>query len=90
MLKYVDVSQVERQERLFGEKETLGLYLSGHPIHRYLKELSQLHYLDVLLKLRPAQKTVILSGIITSLRVIQTKRGDRMAVVTIEDGIGPN
>jgi len=30
----------DEQQRLQGEKETLGLYLTGHPINRYLSEFS--------------------------------------------------
>lgn len=84
---HVDVPKWNDQERLFGEKETLGLYLSGHPIHSYLKELDSFTTSRIA-EVRPAQKTVILSGIITSLRVIQTKRGDRMAVVMMDDASG--
>src|SRR5690606_9457538 len=36
------VSPLTRRERLEGEKETLGLYLTGHPIEEYLPELRQI------------------------------------------------
>jgi len=73
------------QQRLTGEKETLGLYLSGHPIHRYLTELKNFTT-DRIAHLRPgAEKSITLAGIVTSVRSIQTKRGDRMAVISLED-----
>src|SRR4029079_17264546 len=76
------------QERLLGEKETLGLYLTGHPIHRFLPELSQF-VKGRISELRPANnQSSIIAGIIISVRVIQTKRGDRMAVVTLDDATG--
>lgn len=89
VVDYLDVAEWSEHERLFGEKETLGLYLTGHPIHRYLKELN--HFTtDRIGNLRPKQNhTSILAGIITQIRVIQTKRGDRMAVVTIDDATTP-
>ncbi|MEJ2427166.1 MAG: DNA polymerase III subunit alpha, partial [Candidatus Thiodiazotropha sp.] len=34
-----DVDEWEEEQRLLGEKETLGLYLTGHPIDRYAEEL---------------------------------------------------
>ncbi|MDX1900426.1 MAG: DNA polymerase III subunit alpha [Gammaproteobacteria bacterium] len=76
------------QQRLTGEKESLGMYISGHPIHRYLNELSQFTTARIH-ELRPATgQTATIAGIVTQIRSIQTKRGDRMAVFTIEDGSG--
>jgi DNA polymerase-3 subunit alpha len=82
---YVNVAPWNEQTRLFGEKETLGHYLTGHPIHRYLAELRHITT-DRIAELRPSQsKSSTAAGIISSIRLINTKRGDRMAVMTIED-----
>ena len=88
VLKYVDVPEWSEANRLFGEKETLGLYLTGHPIHRFLKELK--HFTTArLAEIRPQNNhTSTLAGIISGMRVILTKRGDKMAVVSLEDGSG--
>lgn len=84
-VSYRIMPELQEHERLFGEKETLGLYLTGHPIHRYLNELEQF-ISDRIFDLRPASnQTSIVAGIVTSVRTIQTKRGDRMAVVTLDD-----
>jgi DNA polymerase-3 subunit alpha len=87
-IEYVKTQKWSDQVRLLGEKETLGLYLTGHPIHRYLDELK--HFTtNRVAELRPTQnKSTTAAGIISSVRVIQTKRGDRMAVASIEDGSG--
>jgi DNA polymerase-3 subunit alpha len=87
-MQYVNAAVWKDHDRLFGEKETLGLYLTGHPIQRYLSELK--HFTTArIANLRPAQnQTSTIAGIISSVRLIQTKRGDRMAVVGIEDGSG--
>jgi DNA polymerase-3 subunit alpha len=87
-IEYINVQKWSDQVRLLGEKETLGLYLTGHPIHRYLDELK--HFTtNRVAELRPTQnKSTTAAGIISSVRVIQTKRGDRMAVASIEDGSG--
>jgi DNA polymerase-3 subunit alpha len=87
-MQYVTVPEWSEHIRLFGEKETLGLYLTGHPIHRYLGELK--HFTTArIAKLHPAKNQIsMVAGIIASVRLIQTKRGDRMAVVGIEDGSG--
>lgn len=82
-ITWVSAPEWSEHERLSGEKEILGLYLTGHPIHRHLNELS--HFVtDRIAELRPSQ-SVKAAGIISSIRLIQTKRGDRMAVVTVDD-----
>lgn len=87
-INYIKCNDWSEHERLLGEKETLGLYLTGHPIHRYLKELDNF-ISDRILDLRPAQnKTSVIAGIISGVRTIQTKRGDRMAVVALDDATG--
>ena len=87
-IQYVHAPEWSEQQRLFGEKETLGLYLTGHPIHRYLSELKNFTN-GRLTALRPSTKTIVAAGIITNIRTIQTKRGDRMAVVTLDDATTP-
>ncbi len=87
-IQYLNVSAWNEHERLMGEKETLGLYLSGHPIHRYASELKNFitgKIADLHPKTHP---TVTVAGIIMNIRTIQTKRGDRMAVFTIDDASG--
>lgn len=85
-ISYVKAPVWSEQERLFGEKETLGLYLTGHPIHRHLYEIDQ--FVTTRLNHVRQNQTATLSGIITQVRTIQTKRGDRMAVATIDDATG--
>jgi len=70
-------------QRLACEKQTLGLYLTGHPIEQYLPELAEI-VTDKIINLRPAKKTVIAAGLIIGLRVINTRRG-KMAILTIDD-----
>lgn len=71
--------------RLQAEKETLGLYLSGHPMTPYRKELA--HFTaGTLAKLKPSgKKTVLVAGLVAGIRTMMTKRGDRMAFVTLDD-----
>ncbi len=77
------------QVRLNGEKLSLGLYLTGHPITQYEAELSNMttHKINVL---RPGPKNSkqITAGLIVAIRTMQTKRGDRMAFITLEDRTG--
>ena len=70
-----------KDELLACEKETLGLYLSGHPIDRYSVELASFASCT-LAELTLGRKRV--AGLIMSVRTIKTRRG-RMAVVTLDD-----
>lgn len=83
--QYVQCAKWSDQERLLGEKETLGHYLTGHPIHRYLHELKK--FTTPIATATP-NKSVILAGIIANVRTLQTKRGDRMAVISLDDSSG--
>ncbi len=88
-MKYVTAAPWSDHDRLLGERETLGLYLTGHPIHKFANELP--HFTtSKIADLRPSgqKKSVTVAGIISGVRSIQTKRGDRMAIVSIEDGNG--
>lgn len=70
-----------KDELLAAEKETLGLYLSGHPVDRYECELGAFASCR-LADLRPGRKRV--AGLIMATRIIKTRRGP-MAVVTLDD-----
>ncbi|MGH8578626.1 MAG: DNA polymerase III subunit alpha [Gammaproteobacteria bacterium] len=69
------------EQRLAAEKEVLGLYLSGHPITRYVPELSKL-VSSPLNALTPGVRRV--AGLITQLRNNKSRRG-RVMVATLDD-----
>jgi DNA polymerase-3 subunit alpha len=74
--------------RLANEKATLGLYLTGHPINRYLGELKKF-VSGRIVELKPTKnQTVIVAGLIIGMRVMTTKRGDKMAFLTLDDRSG--
>ncbi|WP_233558146.1 DNA polymerase III subunit alpha [Alginatibacterium sediminis] len=70
---------------LEGEKETLGLYLTGHPINQYVKEFKS-YTSSRLIDLRPSNKdTITVAGLVLSSRVMMTKRGSKMGILQIDD-----
>ena len=76
------------EHRLANEKQTLGLYLTGHPINRYLPELAQFVTCRIV-ELKPTKnQTVVVAGLIVGMRVMTTKRGDKMAFLTLDDRSG--
>ncbi|HEY2933195.1 MAG TPA: DNA polymerase III subunit alpha [Acidobacteriota bacterium] len=76
-------------ERLAFEKETLGFYVTGHPLKKYEQEIK---YFTSAMAAHIGEETagseVTLAGMITSLRKMQTRKGDTMAVFQLEDLTG--
>ena len=71
-------------EQLAFEKEALGLYLSGHPIDRFAGELeaSGVRRIE---ELGEATASEAVAGIIANRRLLTTRKGNPMAVITLED-----
>lgn len=72
------------RERLKLEKETLGLYLTGHPIDEFAGELEDL-VSNRLVDLRPGENKQWLGGLILDKRTVKTKRGDLLCILTLDD-----
>lgn len=74
--------------RLRGEKETLGLYLTGHPLEQYEEELKKIRT-SLIRDLRPEKHCrQVVAGIIVMIRTLWTRRGDKMAFITLDDRTG--
>ncbi|CAN2049839.1 DNA polymerase III subunit alpha [Candidatus Magnetomoraceae bacterium gMMP-1] len=68
------------------EKESLGFFITGHPLEKYITRLEKFTNTDsISLKELPDKTPVRVGGIITACKIIRTKRGDNMAFLTIED-----
>jgi len=72
------------RERLAFEKETLGLFLTGHPVDEYRQDLKQLNC-KPLNKLFADKKPQLVAGLVIGVRYMRTKKGDKMAIVTLDD-----
>ncbi|MEH6501083.1 MAG: DNA polymerase III subunit alpha [Pseudoalteromonas distincta] len=82
--QYRKVREWSFKERLRGEKETLGLYLTGHPIDEYEKEIRRFARQRII-DLKPSRESQTIAGLVFDLRVMKTKRGDKMGFVTLDD-----
>lgn len=80
----------EEAEFLAYEKEALGFYITGHPLAQYGKRLRGLvtHTMDQLETGSSAEMEIRLAGIISSVRQLKTRRGERMATFVLEDMTG--
>ncbi|MGV2871657.1 DNA polymerase III subunit alpha [Colwellia sp. E150_009] len=83
---FKDVKKWPEEVWLDGEKETLGLYLTGHPINRYLTEIKK-YSTSRLVGMQPTgrDKQAVAVGLVIGVRVMVNKRGRRWALVTLDD-----
>jgi len=72
-------------QKLIWEKELLGVYVSGHPLDEYKEELAKR---PSILSIREDGRNgipVVTAGMVSSVRELLTKKGERMAFVMLVD-----
>jgi len=78
-----------QQEKLKLEKELLGFYVSDHPL-KHIREAAQIlapvNLSDLVDKAESAAVSAVV--MVTSVKPVTTKKGDRMAIVQLEDLTG--
>ncbi|KXK29481.1 MAG: DNA polymerase III alpha subunit [Candidatus Brocadia sinica] len=81
-----DVERWTEKEIRQAEKESLGFYLSSHPLHAYKEKIKQLSTVSSAEISEHAEgDEAIIGGIIANLKTSTTKRGDPMMYITLED-----
>lgn len=92
--KMPPIDEMPKIELLKFEKETTGMYLSGHPLQAYSVYIRQQKAMFTAELIDPERnqfydkKMVTLVGMITDIRKKATKTGQMMAFVTLEDMYG--
>ncbi len=88
-LKLLDSPIAEMRDKLAWEKELLGLYISGHPLERYREVIAKngMSIKKAFETLKEGASTIF-AGIVNEVRVVQTKKNDTMAFITIADFTG--
>ena len=97
--EYPEIPEFTLRERLRLEKESCGMYFSGHLLDEYKDELSRLKYVPIREIMRDVEekgedssylsgKNLSIVGILTKKSVKTTKNGGDMAFVTLEDRQG--
>jgi DNA polymerase-3 subunit alpha len=86
----LDMEEWEEPMLLAHEKEALGFYLSGHPLAQYGKRLKGLvtHTVSGLAEAGVTDAEVSLAGIMTTIRLLKTRKDERMATFVLEDMSG--
>lgn len=75
-------------ERLQWEKETLGLYVSSHPLAGLTAHIGKKAQFVAKLSTKDVGKKVLLVGLPESVKKLTTKKGEAMGILTLEDPTG--
>lgn len=87
--KVLKLPEWPMSEKLSYERESLGFYISGHPLEKFKHDLKKLGALSTAdLKARGKGGEVKLGGVVTALKLKNTKKGDRYASFVLEDDVG--
>jgi DNA polymerase-3 subunit alpha len=84
---YADVANVREwpeKERLKGEKDTLGIYLTGHPFDEYEREVRRF-VRNAIADLKPNKSPQRVAGLVVAQRTMKTRTGSTMCFITLDD-----
>ncbi|MEW6375399.1 MAG: DNA polymerase III subunit alpha, partial [Thermodesulfobacteriota bacterium] len=83
---YPEIDEFPETQLIAFEKETIGFYISRHPLSRYQEEIKKHTDVDTstLSELKNGAEIKI-CGLVSGLKEIFTKKGDRMAFLNLED-----
>jgi len=86
---YPSVTDWSQQEALAFEKEALGFYITGHPLDKHERVLKKITGGTIAaLKERAQSGEVRMGGVVSALRLRNTKKGDRYGNFNLEDKTG--
>jgi len=86
---YPQVTEWTSQETLAFEKEALGFYITGHPLDKFERALTRITSGTVSASKEKAQSGEIrLGGVVSALKLRNTKKGERYANFNLEDKTG--
>jgi len=91
--KLPNVPDWDEHTRLTAEKEILGFFITGHPLEKYKEKLEDLNAkstIDIAAMTASTGKDEVITtaGVITSLRIAKSKKGDFYAQAALEDMSG--
>jgi DNA polymerase-3 subunit alpha len=87
--EFPDIEEWEDDEKLRKEKESLGFYITGHPLDRYTDVVAQFANTTTQDLADIRDKSVVrLAGLVNNIRIKRTRKGDKMAVLNVEDKKG--
>jgi len=76
-----------QEEKLQGESDSLGMYFSGHPLLLVKDELDKIGVVKLgKVVLNKKEQKSLIAGMVLSIKTMQTKNGERMAIIGFDDG----
>lgn len=78
--------EASRTEMLGWEKDLLGIYVSGHPLDQFAPLLT--NFRNSIKNAKAEERSnypVAIAGVVETVKTILTKKGDRMAFITVSD-----
>lgn len=80
------IAELDKMELLHMEKDSIGFYISGHPLDEYIDKLKPIvnHRLSELPELQDKTRLRV-AGLVTGNQNRLTKKGDSMAIFYLED-----
>lgn len=83
-----DIAEWDEKTRLAYEKETVGFYITGHPLDNTIDEIKTIVTNDIPgLTEATDEQAVRIGGLIKTCRRLKSKKGDPMAFITVEDAL---
>lgn len=81
-----DIDEWDQRELLAAEKETVGFYITGHPLDAFRNDLKEIVDADLAtLSSSTDERPIRIGGLIRTMKEHKSKSGDRMAFITLED-----
>ncbi|MDA1292684.1 MAG: DNA polymerase III subunit alpha [bacterium] len=87
-IEFPETPEASSLQKLQWEKETLGMYVSSHPLAGLGKYIGKKANLTSTLTNKDVGKKITLAGIVEGVKKITTKKGETMAIVFLEDPTG--
>ena len=80
------IGEWDQKERLAREKEALGFYISGHPLDGHEKLMAKFASTDTVALAEVTDGTAVrIGGMVSTSKVIRTKKEELMAFIQLED-----
>ncbi len=85
-LQVPGIQEWPEKQLLALEKESLGFYISAHPLNRFSDKIKELtsHSSTELAECREGEEVTI-AGLVSGLKEIRTRNGERMGFINLED-----
>jgi DNA polymerase-3 subunit alpha len=86
--KVLGLAEWPVNQRLSFEREALGFFISGHPLEKFRSDLKRFGAISTADVKNGGKREVRVGGIVSALKLKNTKKGDRYASLMLEDWVG--